>query len=205
MSKRTPGLARDQHRIAGNDREARNRHAGGVLWFTGLSGSGKSTLAFGLEEILFRKGYHVYVLDGDEMRRSLNADLRFSPADRTENIRRVGEVAALFADAGLVCIASLISPYRKDRATARATVGDGFHEVFIRADLATCERRDPKGLYKKARAGTIQDFTAIGDRYEPPPAPSLIVDTANSTVAQSLEQLTAYVLDHFQGTNGRQP
>ena len=185
------------HRIATDSRASRNRHAGGVLWFTGLSGAGKSTLAFALEEFLFRRGYQVYVLDGDNLRTGLSSDLGFSPADRTENIRRAGEVAALFADAGLVCIAAFISPYRADREIAREAAASAFHEVYIRADLETCERRDPKGLYKKARAGEIPNFTAVGDVYEEPNSPSLVVDTARSTIEESLATLTDYVIANF--------
>ena len=168
-------IARIEHRVATTERECRNRHSGGVLWFTGLSGAGKSTLAFALEEQLFRKGFQVYVLDGDNLRDGLNSDLAFSRADRTENIRRAGQVAALFADAGLICIAAFISPYRTDRATA-ALRTERFHEIYIRADLATCEQRDPKGLYSRARAGAITDFTAIDDVYEEPLDPSLVVE-----------------------------
>lgn len=192
-----PEVTRIDHRIANAKRESRNKHQGGVLWFTGLSGAGKSTLAFALEERLFEDGFQVYVLDGDNLRTGLSSDLGFSPTERTENIRRAGEVAALFADAGLVCIAAFISPYRVDREIARRAAGQGFHEIFIRADLATCERRDPKGLYKKARAGEIPNFTAIGDVYEEPSSPSLIVDTAASSIDQSLALLTEYVAANF--------
>ena len=197
METTTPGITRIDHRIAKAKRESRNQHSGGVLWFTGLSGAGKSTLAFALEERLFEDGYQVYVLDGDNLRTGLSSDLGFSPADRTENIRRAGEVAALFADAGLVCIAAFISPYRVDRDIARQAARQDFHEIYIRADLATCERRDPKGLYKKARAGKILNFTAIGDVYEEPSSPSLVVDTVASNVEKSLALLTEYVAAHF--------
>ena len=186
----------NDHRIEPARRESRNRHPGGVLWFTGLSGAGKSTLAFALEEHLFGCGYQVYVLDGDILRRGLNADLRFTHDDRTENIRRAGQVAALFADAGVICIAAFISPYRSDRATAGRNV-QRFHEIYIRADLTTCERRDPKGLYKRARAGQIEHFTAIDDVYEEPEDPDLIVDTAALSIEQSLKSLSVYVGRHF--------
>jgi len=197
METTVPEIVRIDHRVPNASRESRNKHRGGVLWFTGLSGAGKSTLAFALEERLFRDGFQVYVLDGDNLRAGLSSDLGFSPADRTENIRRAGEVAALFADAGLVCIAAFISPYQVDREIARRAAGEGFHEIYIRADLATCERRDPKGLYKKARAGEIQNFTAIGDVYEEPTSPSLIVDTTASRVDQSLALLTEFVTANF--------
>ena len=184
------------NRIDAAKRESRNRHPGGVLWLTGLSGAGKSTLAFALEEHLFERGYQVYVLDGDNLRLGLNADLRFSHDDRTENIRRAGQVAALFADAGIICIAAFISPYRSDREIA-ALNAKRFHEIYIRADLATCERRDPKGLYKRARAGEIKNFTAIDDIYEEPEDPAFIVDTKTATVEQSLAALSRYVAQHF--------
>jgi len=186
------------HKVAAAARAARFGHKGGVLWFTGLSGAGKSTLAMAIEQHLFRRGYAVYVLDGDNIRSGLNANLGFSPEDRVENIRRVGEVAALFADAGFLCITAFISPYRSDRARARAATPPGsFHEIYIAADLATCERRDPKGLYRKARAGEIGEFTGVSAPYEPPETPSLTVDTGQAPVEACLEQILAYVAQHF--------
>ena len=194
----TREITRVEHWIAPCDRESRNAHRGGVLWFTGLSGAGKSTLALGLEERLFRQGFQVYVLDGDNVRQGLSADLGFSREDRRENIRRAGEVAALFADAGFVCLAAFISPYRADRATAREAVGERFHEVFVQADLATCERRDPKGLYRKARAGKLSNFTAVDDAYEPPESPALTIDTATNGVEWCVATLVDYVAAHFR-------
>ncbi|XP_058737744.1 adenylyl-sulfate kinase 3 [Vicia villosa] len=142
---------------------------GCVVWITGLSGSGKSTLACSLSSELHSKGKLSYILDGDNLRHGLNKDLGFKPEDRTENIRRTGEVAKLFADAGLICVASLISPYRRDRDTCRAMLPDAnFIEVYMNMPLALCEARDPKGLYKLARAGKIKGFTGIDDPYEPP-------------------------------------
>ena len=199
-----PNLTFVEHRVATVRRQARNGHAGGVLWFTGLSGAGKSTLAFALEEQLFKDGFQVYVLDGDNVRQGLNADLGFSHADRVENVRRVGEVAALFADAGVLCVSAFISPYRRERAAAAEMAPGRFHEVYIRAPLATCERRDPKGLYKRARAGEIPDFTAIDDVYEAPKCPALVVDTEHHTVAQSLDVLLCYVAERF-GAPGSPP
>jgi len=149
------------HKVTRASRAERFGHRGGILWLTGLSGAGKSTLAMAVEQHLFRRGYAVYVLDGDNVRSGLNANLSFSPEDRVENIRRVGEVAALFADAGFLCITAFISPYRADRARARQAGGEAFHEIYVRADLETCERRDPKGLYRRARAGEIADFTGV--------------------------------------------
>jgi bifunctional enzyme CysN/CysC len=192
-AKKSKNITRVEHRISTEEREARNRHLGGVLWFTGLSGSGKSTLAIGLEEALFNRGYQVYVLDGDNVRAGLTSDLGFSHEDRTENIRRVGEVAALFARAGVICISAFISPYREDRAVARRAAGDKFHEVYIQADVATCERRDPKGLYKKARAGEIADFTGVSAPYEEPENPEITIDTREPTVAESVETLIEFV------------
>lgn len=192
------------HRVTSELRAQRTGHRGGVLWFTGLSGAGKSTLAMAVEEHLFRKGYSVYVLDGDNVRVGLNADLGFAPTDRVENIRRVGHLAALFADAGFICISAFISPYATDRAQARAAAGAAFHEIYIDADISTCERRDPKGLYKRARAGEIADFTGISSPYEPPEAPELVVDTARQPVEASIERIVNYVEKNFilRGTDG---
>ena len=180
-------------RIDRSTREDRNRHKGGVLWLTGLSGAGKSTLAVEVERSLFAKGYHVYVLDGDNLRHGLNSNLGFSHEDRTENIRRVGEVAALFAEAGFVCVSAFISPYRADRESARKAAGESFHEVHVQADLATCETRDPKGLYVRARRGEIPDFTGISAPYEEPETPELVVDTAALDVSQSVAMVLDYV------------
>ena len=162
------------------------------MWLTGLSGSGKSTLAFELERRLFNEGRDVTVLDGDNVRQGLCADLGFSTEDRAENIRRVAEVAGLFAGAGLICVTSFISPYRVDRARARDSIGDGFHEVHLAASLDVCEARDPKGLYAKARAGKISDFTGIDDPYEAPDAPDLAIDTGALSLPDSLARLHAY-------------
>jgi bifunctional enzyme CysN/CysC len=183
--------------VAREARSARNGHKGGVLWFTGLSGSGKSTLALALEARLFAKGYHVYVLDGDNIRDRLNANLGFSPEDRAENIRRVGEVAALFADAGFLVISSFISPYRADRERARRAAPEAFHEIHIEAPLAICEARDPKGLYKRARAGEIPEFTGVSSPYEPPEQPQLVIHTDQGAIDDCLSELMAYVEREF--------
>jgi bifunctional enzyme CysN/CysC len=185
------------HKVTRASRAERIGHKGGVLWFTGLSGAGKSTLAMAVEQRLFRKGYSVYVLDGDNMRAGLSANLGFSPEDRLENIRRVGEVAALFADAGMLCITAFISPYRADRARARQAAKEAFHEIFIDADLATCERRDPKGLYRRARAGEIAEFTGITAPYEPPERPELVVDTGTESQEACVERILSYVEHAF--------
>jgi bifunctional enzyme CysN/CysC len=181
------------HGVTTEARAVRNGHQGAVLWFTGLSGAGKSTLALALEAELFAKGYHVYVLDGDNIRTGLNANLSFSPEDRAENIRRVGEVANLFADAGFVVISSFISPYRSDRERARQAAGDRFHEIHVKAPLEICEQRDPKGLYKRARAGEITDFTGIQSPYEFPSNPQLVVDTSLLSIEEAMAELLEYV------------
>ncbi|NQU58388.1 MAG: adenylyl-sulfate kinase [Rhodospirillales bacterium] len=186
-----------EHRVAVASRWRKNGHRGGVLWLTGLSGSGKSTLAMELEQVLHYGGYQVYVLDGDNVRGGLNADLGFSPHDRAENIRRIGEVAALFADAGVIVITAFISPYREDRELARSAGKDQFHEVFIEADLDTCEQRDPKGLYKKARRGEIPEFTGISAPYEAPVNPALTLNTSELSVQAGLDVLLEYIEDNF--------
>lgn len=191
-------LTKVKHYISKTTREHRFGHKGGVLWLTGLSGAGKSTLAMAVEQLLFLTGNQVYALDGDNIRSGLNANLGFSPDDRAENIRRIGEVAALFADAGFICITSFISPYAADRNKARKMVPPGaFHEIYIKADVESCERRDPKGLYKKAREGEIQQFTGVSAPYEEPTKPELIVDTVNLTVDQCINKIIEYVKTHF--------
>lgn len=185
------------HRIAPDSRRHRFGHNGAVIWLTGLSASGKSTLAMRLEERLLALGYACYTLDGDNVRHGLNANLGFSPEDRAENIRRVGEVAALFADAGLICITAFISPYRADRLLARqAAQRTCFHEIHIAADLSVCEERDPKGLYRKARAGDLRNFTGIDAPYEAPLSAELRIDTGMESVETSLDRLITYVLTH---------
>ncbi len=181
-------------------------HDAGVVWLTGLSGAGKSTLARGLEQALLARGYACYVLDGDLLRQGLNAGLGFSAQDRSENIRRAGEVAALFADAGLVCIAALISPFAADREMVRKTVSErslqsgsdfGFVEVHVAAGLDVCEARDPKGLYRKARSGELKGFTGIDSPYEVPQAPDLRIDTGAADYQPSLDRLLAFVIERF--------
>jgi bifunctional enzyme CysN/CysC len=193
ITRRATNITAVGHTVSREARVLRNGHKGGVLWFTGLSGAGKSTLALALEARLFAKGYHVYVLDGDNVRDGLNANLGFSPEDRAENIRRVGEVAGLFADAGFVVISSFISPYRADRERARRAAGGAFHEVYIEAPLELCERRDPKGLYRRARTGEIPEFTGISSPYEPPESADLVVRTDLLGVEECLSELAAYV------------
>ena len=182
-----------EHLLDSASRGRRNGHRGAVVWFTGLSGAGKSTLAMEVEKRLYLKGYQVYVLDGDNVRRGLNADLGFTPADRLENIRRIGEMAALFADAGMIVITAFISPYVSDRDRARQAAKGAFHEVYIKADVATCETRDPKGLYKRARAGDIANFTGISAPYEEPTSPELLIDTTLHPVEESVRTILDYI------------
>jgi bifunctional enzyme CysN/CysC len=193
MTIKSSNITAVAHRVAANERWRENGHKGGVLWFTGLSGSGKTTLAFELEQRLFAKGYQVYVLDGDNVRHGLSSDLGFSPQDRGENIRRIGEVAALFAEAGTIVISAFISPYLADRQLARNAATGGFHEVYLSADLAACEARDPKGLYKKAHLGEIPDFTGVSAPYEAPVNPELAIDTGVLSVEDSISQLMDYI------------
>ena len=180
------------------EREALLKQRGATLWFTGLSGSGKSTIAFTLEHALVQQGHLAYVLDGDNIRHGLNKNLGFSAADREENIRRIGEVAKLFADAGLLVMTSFISPYRKDRDAVRALHAAGglpFIEVHVNTPIETCEQRDPKGLYKKARAGQLKNFTGVDDPYEPPAKPELILDATNTSPQEATVQLLKYLRD----------
>jgi adenylylsulfate kinase len=178
-----------------DEREEALGQKGCVVWLTGLSASGKSTIARRVEQLLLDRGVYTYVLDGDNLRMGLNKDLGFSPADRTENIRRVGCVAQLFADAGAVVLTAFISPYRADRDQARAMLKTPgrFHEVFVATSLAACEERDPKGLYKKARAGQLQEFTGISAPYEEPANAELIVKTEGQTVDQSAAQVVTHL------------
>ncbi|MBI1985883.1 MAG: adenylyl-sulfate kinase [Rhodospirillales bacterium] len=190
---KSSNIVRHEHPIELADRWRANGHKSAIIWLTGLPGAGKSTLAFGLEQVLFRKGMHAYVLDGDNIRHELSADLSFSPADRAENIRRVGQTAGVFARAGVIAISSFISPYRADRDRARAVAPGLFHEVYLSADIEACEKRDPKGLYAKARRGEIKDFTGVSAPYEEPVAPELNIDTGKLTVEESLDALVEYV------------
>ncbi|MBX6420616.1 MAG: adenylyl-sulfate kinase [Nevskia sp.] len=174
------------------DRAALLRQKGATIWFTGLSGSGKSTIAVALEKALYERGHLAYRLDGDNVRMGINKNLGFSAEDRTENIRRIGEVAKLFVDAGVIVLTSFISPYRADRDLVRklhADAGMDFIEVFVDAPLEVAESRDPKGLYKKARAGQIKNFTGIDDPYEPPLQPELVLPTHKLTLEAEVQTL----------------
>jgi adenylylsulfate kinase len=176
------------------DRERQNGHRSVILWFTGLSGAGKSTLAHAVEDELHRRGARTFVLDGDNVRKALCRDLGFTDADRTENIRRIGEVARLMLDAGLIVMTAFISPFRKDRALARGLVAPGdFIEIYCDAGLDVCEARDPKGLYKKARAGEIPEFTGISSPYEPPERPELALATGTTPIADCVGLVLKYL------------
>ena len=191
------------HHLSPEDRWRRHGHRGGVLWFTGLSGSGKSTLAMNLEAALFARGYEVFVLDGDNLRHGLNANLGFSDTDRSENIRRAGEVAALFASSGMIVLTAFISPFVDDRQRVRDIVGAAFHEIHLDPGLAACEARDPKGLYKKARAGEIKEFTGISSAYESPVNPEIRIDTDRQSIDQSrAEVFFVSVMVHATQSSG---
>jgi len=179
-----------EHKVTRSEREKLLKQKGAVLWFTGLSGSGKSTVANEVAYRLHEMGRFTYVLDGDNIRHGLNKDLGFTPEDRNENIRRISEVGNLFADAGVIAITAFISPYSKYRNFCRELVGkDRFFEIYTKASLETCERRDPKGMYKKAREGIIKDFTGVDAPYEVPEKPELVLDTDNETVEESAEKV----------------
>jgi len=183
--------------VTREDREKRLGQRGVTIWLTGLSGSGKSTVAVAAERELLSQGRVAYVLDGDNVRHGLNSNLGFSPDDRTENIRRIGEVAKLFTDAGIIVLTSFISPYRADRDAVREKMAEGdFVEAYVAASLETCESRDVKGLYRKARAGEIPEFTGISAPYEEPERPELVIDTNQQPVEASVAQLVAYLRDH---------
>ncbi|NLV46971.1 MAG: adenylyl-sulfate kinase [Candidatus Hydrogenedentes bacterium] len=181
------------HTISKEDRKKRNGHGGAVLWFTGLSASGKSSIAQALQEILFEHGCQAYVLDGDNIRHGLNKDLGFSPEDREENIRRIGEVAALFLDAGFIVSTAFISPYRADRNKARTLCGERFIEIFVDCPVDVCAVRDPKGLYQKAREGKIPEFTGISAPYESPANPELVLNTAELSVEDCVRKVVEYL------------
>lgn len=178
-------------------REATRGHRGAAVWMTGLSGSGKTTLAYALERELVARGVGAYVLDGDNVRHGLNSDLGFSPDDRRENVRRIGEVVKLFVDAGLLVVCAFVSPYRANRDRLRAAMAAGdFVEVHVAASLGTCRLRDPKGLYKKADAGEIADLTGVGSPYEAPLAAELTLDTDTRTIEQNTDQVLAWLEQH---------
>ena len=175
-------------------REQLNSHKSAVIWFTGLSGAGKSTLAHEVEERLHQMGCHTFVFDGDNVRHGLCGDLGFSPEDRTENMRRIGEMVKLFMQAGLISLTAFISPFRRDRERVRQLVGEqSFIEVYCHCPLEVCERRDTKGLYRRARAGEVKDFTGISSPYEPPEHPSLILDTGTEPLDVCVDKVVGFL------------
>lgn len=199
MNPKSTNIAWQPTKVSKEDRRRLNGHGSCVLWFTGLSGSGKSTLATEVEKRLFQSGVRTYVLDGDNIRHGLNRDLGFGKDDRKENIRRIGEVAKLFVDAGIVTLTAFISPYREDRDMVRGLFEPGeFIEIDVKCSLEECERRDPKGLYQKARRGEIKDFTGISAPYEEPVNPELVVETERETVEESVGKVLDF-LSSFKG------
>ncbi|MEN8223409.1 MAG: adenylyl-sulfate kinase [Acidobacteriota bacterium] len=186
-----------EHLIKREDREELLNQKGTLLWFTGLSASGKSTVANEVASRLFKSGKLTYVLDGDNVRHGLNKNLGFSPEDREENIRRISEVGNLFVDAGVITTTAFISPYRKDRDYAREILGEGrFIEIFVKASIDTCEARDPKGLYKKAKSGEIKEFTGISAPYEEPIKPEITLDADTQTIEEEVEAVINYLKDN---------
>jgi adenylylsulfate kinase len=184
-----------QSNVTKKNRQQLNGHKSMMLWFTGLSGSGKSTIANALQNELFKKGVHCYLLDGDNLRHGINRNLTFSAEDRKENIRRTAEVGKLFVDAGVVTLAALISPYKEDRNKARSLFEPNeFIEVYVKCSLKECENRDPKGLYKKARRGEIPQFTGISQSYEEPEKPEIQVDTTNLSIEESVQKILPFIL-----------
>ncbi len=185
-------------KIANNAREQKNGYRSACLWFTGLSGSGKSTLATLVERELFAADINTYILDGDEIRKGLSKDLDFTDEGRTENIRRIGEVAKLMCNAGLVVMAAFISPSAKSRQTARNLIGDNFVEIFVDAPLKVCEQRDVKGMYKKARKGEISNFTGISSLFEVPPEPEIHIRTDQLCVEESVQIILNYIFPRLK-------
>lgn len=198
----TKHIIAQTYAVSAKDRQKINKHRPLLIWFTGLSGSGKSTIANLLEQRLYQLNIHTYSLDGDNVRGGINADLTFSPQDRSENIRRISEIAKLMIDAGLVVLAAFVSPYKKDRESVRKIVEDvNFVEVFINTTVDECERRDVKGLYMKARAGEIKNMTGISAPYEAPENPDIEIKTEELTVEQAVDKIIAYIIPKLQGTN----
>jgi len=192
-------IFKQEYQVKRFDREIKKERKAVLVWFTGLSGSGKSTLANELEKFLFSKDIDAYILDGDNMRSGLNSDLSFTDQDRKENIRRISEVSNLFIDAGLVCIAAFISPFKEDRELAKKIVGeDRFIEIFVNTPIEVCEQRDVKGLYKKARKGEIKNFTGISSPFELPEYPTLTIDTSKEKLEISIDRLKKVVLEKIK-------
>lgn len=194
MNKIKDNIIQHDYQISIDKRRKLNGHSSLLLWFTGLSGSGKSTIANAVEQKLYKQGIKTYVLDGDNIRKGINKDLTFAPKDRTENIRRIAEVANLMVDAGLVTLAAFVSPYKKDRENIRSIVKDvNFVEIFVNTSVEECERRDVKGLYKKARAGEIKNMTGISEPYEAPENPDIEIKTKNESVEAAAQRIVDYI------------
>ncbi|WP_353777103.1 adenylyl-sulfate kinase [Winogradskyella sp. 3972H.M.0a.05] len=190
------------YQVSKEDRQIKNNHNSFLLWFTGLSGSGKSTIANIVEQKLFEQGVKTYSLDGDNIRKGINQDLSFSPEDRTENIRRIAEIANLMVDAGIVVLAAFVSPYKKDRDNIRSIVKDvNFVEIFINTSLEECERRDVKGLYKKARAGEIKNMTGISAPYEVPENPDIEIRTEEYTAEGAANNIVQFIQEKLKLNN----
>ena len=190
------------YKVTALDRRKLNKHNSFLIWFTGLSGSGKSTIANVVEQKLWQQGVKTYTLDGDNVRKGLNKDLNFSPQDRTENIRRIAETAKLMIDAGLVVLAAFVSPYKKDRENIKSIVKDvNFVEVYINTSVEECERRDVKGLYKKARAGEIKNMTGLTSPYEAPENPDIEIKTEEETVESAVNKIYQYIIPKLQLTH----
>lgn len=191
------------YQVTVSDRKKANKHNSFLVWFTGLSGSGKSTIANKVEAALFKKGIKTYVLDGDNIRKGLNSDLSFAPEDRTENIRRIAETANLMIDAGLVVLAAFVSPYKKDRENIKKIVKDvSFVEIYVNTSVEECERRDVKGLYKKARAGEIKNMTGISAPYEAPTHPHIEIFTERESVDDAVKKIMDYLKSKLEVSNG---
>ncbi|QLG41738.1 MULTISPECIES: adenylyl-sulfate kinase [unclassified Paenibacillus] len=194
MSKEERNITWQQSSLNRQDREKHNGHRSRALWFTGLSGAGKSSLAFALEQYLYEKGVHCYVLDGDNVRHGLNRDLGFTAEDRQENLRRIGEVSKLMVDAGLFVLSAFISPDAQDRNKVKQLFeADDFIEIYVRCSIEECERRDPKGLYKKARSGAIPHFTGISAPYDIPEDPTLIIDTEELSIEEAVQEIVQHL------------
>lgn len=194
---RVKNIVWQETKVSREDRYKLNNHRSCLLWFTGLSGAGKSSLATAVEKELYEYGIRSYVLDGDNIRHGLNNNLGFSPEDRKENIRRIGEVSKLFVDAGLFALTAFISPYREDRQMVRERFADDeFIEVYVKCPLEVCETRDPKGLYKKARKGEIKQFTGISAPYEEPLSPEIVVESDKLSLEESVQQVISYLKEH---------
>lgn len=198
----TENIIPHSYQVSKIDRRNKNNQNSFLLWFTGLSGSGKSTIANRVEQELFKKGIFTYSLDGDNIRKGINNDLTFSPKDRTENIRRIAEVSNLMIDAGLVVLAAFVSPYKKDRDNIRSIVKDvNFVEIFINTSIEECERRDVKGLYKKARAGEIKNMTGISAPYEAPENPDIEIDTEQESVEEAVNKIIDFITPKLKLNN----